>query len=285
SRMQLSSRSPFGMTDKSRQFRISRPERTLASTSIVALASLEEVVKNEDFAEFLSRSQEIFGLIDADKGRSISKFELVGAVYRNANVAAFVLPSTSQRNPTKDHSGQVVLVDEQSFDVIDDVFNAMSGGRQRVKFPEFASYFWRTASGSMQASAITREMQALFKLIDADGNGAVSKLEFVSAFQRYKQVSMLLLPTVDHTRVLEEESSYDAVAAVFDSMAGGKQRILWPDFELYCSQASVVRSPFGSSPLSSPVGSPRIPRGPTERRYVRVLAFGPSFGLEKNPGQ
>lgn len=160
-----------------------------------------------------------------------------------------------------------VLSDEQSFDVVDTLFDDIADGKQRIELSDFVSHFRKQANGP---TASSDEMQMMYGLIDADGNGSVSKLELVAALMRSPRVSRFLLPSTDARHILSDEEAFDAANAVFDSIAGGKQRIYPTDFDAYFRQLDSAR-------LKSPFQA--------DRGRTRVLIIGPGFGQQLNPRQ
>jgi len=214
----------------------------------------------------------MFKLIDANGNGSISKLELIAAVYRYDSVASLVLQGQGSGNPTSSTSVGSLVMNEQSFDAVNDVFEAMAGGGRQVKYADFTSYFRRRAAECLQNM---RESQAMFKLIDADGNGAVSKLELVAAMQRSSMVARFLLPDLNCRLVLQDENSYDAVNCLFDSIAAGKQRFLREDFEVYCSRAKATSMLAGSLPAERC----------SDRSSMRILILAPGFGRDTHPHQ
>jgi Ca2+-binding EF-hand superfamily protein len=70
----------------------------------------------------------------------------------------------------------------------------------------------------------------VYTLIDADGDGQVSKLELLAAMVRNKTVNDFVLPCVDSSHALTDERSFDAVSATFDLISSGKKRISRKEF-------------------------------------------------------
>lgn len=90
---------------------------------------------NEDNEQLRSA----FDLIDADGKGTFSNFDLLGALQRFPAVADLLLPGVDRRS---------ILRDEKHFDAANAVWDAMAGGRRRVDFWDFASYFRKTKSQS-----------------------------------------------------------------------------------------------------------------------------------------
>ncbi|CAK0838675.1 unnamed protein product [Prorocentrum cordatum] len=67
--------------------------------------------------------------------------------------------------------------------------------------------------------------------MDGDGNNAVSKWEIFKAVEKHRELAEFFLPGLDCSRVMQDESTFDAVNCVFQSIAGGKKRFAYSDFE------------------------------------------------------
>jgi len=208
-----------------------------------------------------------FGVIDADGNGSVSKLELVDAVYRDRKIWNFVFQGLQD-----DDTAPSPMSDEQSFDAVDAIFGAMSGGRPRVAFAEFAAYFRQRAAA--QGARGTPELQAIFRRLDADGNGSVSKLELLAAVQKDRLVASFMFPGLDGSRVMGDERSFDSVSAAFDTIAGGKRRIEYVDFDRYFRKSE---SPVWS--LGAPQDAAAARR---QRAGKRILVIGLGFGLDHN---
>jgi len=241
-----------------------QPE-SFRSKSLAELLEAEESTSGEE--QLRTKTAAMFNLIDADGNGSISKLELIAAVYRHAEVSAFVLDSSTP-----------AAITEDSFDAINDVFDEMAGGGQRVGLNDFSSYFRKLAQERLALLVDRRRRKEMFDLIDADANGTISKLELVSAFQKHPRIAVSLLPCVDTTRVLQDEGSYEAVNEVFDTMAAGRQRVSWEDFELHCSRVKP-----GQVSTAVCMSSPSLRS--TNRSNLRVLIVAPGFGRDCNPRQ
>jgi len=196
--------------------------------------------------------------IDTDGNGFISKLELIAAVQNDSVVASFVLPG-------KDSSQ--LMSDEETFDQVDAVFDEIACGKQRLKYADFASHF-RKAAGETTSNGC--EMRAIYDLIDADGNGSISKLELVAAVQGNSEVAAFLLPGLDSGKLMRDEKAFDAINSMFESIAGGKRRIDFSDFESYFKKVTSLQ--------------PRQRVG-RDRKSTRVFIIGPGFGLQLNPRQ
>jgi hypothetical protein len=159
------------------------------------------------------------------------------------------------------------MSDEQSFDAVDAVFDTIAGGKQRIKYSDVLAHFDK--SSSLPATH-TREIRAVYDLIDADRNGSISKLEFVAAVMRNSDVANFVMPGVDNKQVLHDEEAFDMVNSLFETISGGKQRIYIADFEEHFRQAA-------AEPPRAPVR--------TDRAGTRVFVIGPGFGQQLNPRQ
>ena len=261
-----------------------------------------QAVRSKSLAELLEEEESghgpkleeallaVFRLIDADNGGSISKLEFIGAVYRHALVASFVLQGHGLCPELQSDSSGQVAINEQSFDAVDEVFDSMSGGSARVRYPEFAAYFRRVANVCLAAQTEEKGMKDVFGSIDADANGSFSKLDMVAAMQSNARVASYLLPGLDARKVLEDERSYDAVCSLFDHMAAGRQGVQWQDFKTFCLHTRFQKawdsspSTTCSSPGSSPLSAGSSPSS-DERSSARILVIAPGFGRERHPQQ
>jgi len=200
--------------------------------------------------------------IDADGNGNISKLELIDAVHRDPVVARYVLPGVDSNT---------LMSDEASFDAVDTVFDAMANGKQRVRYSDLAAHFNRQREKSLQVSNVN-EVRAVYDLIDADGNNSISKLELVAAVMRNEAVSSFVLPGITGCHVMSDEETFDMVNNVFQTIAGGKRRIDYSDFEEH------FRKVKGSA-------GPRRRSGAKDRTQTRVFIIGPGFGQQLNPRQ
>lgn len=79
-----------------------------------------------------NRMLEIFNLIDADNSGSISKLELVAAMQNNPSVDEFLMPGVDSSR---------IMDDENLFEKIDGLFEAIAGGKKRFTYSDFEKYF------------------------------------------------------------------------------------------------------------------------------------------------
>ena len=94
----------------------------------------------------------------------------------------------------------------------------MAGGGQRVKYSDFAAYFRRVAAALLGAEKEEAKMREVFKEIDVDGDGGISKLELVAAMQNSSRCASYLLPNVNTRQVLEDETSPSEALHVIHDM-------------------------------------------------------------------
>lgn len=204
----------------------------------------------------------IYERIDANGSGSVSKLELISATAKDRVVAAFVLPLVDPDS---------LLSDESSFDELHVLFQAMAAGKQRIKYADFARYFRKIKEAEASTTVLeTDEVREIFDLIDADGNGSISKLELVAAMQRSEKVDQFVLPGVDSSLVMSDERSFDIVDAIFDAIAKGKRRIDFADWQRHFSKVTETAARSSAT---------------AERSSKRLFIIGPGFGLQINPRQ
>jgi len=200
----------------------------------------------------------IFDLIDRDGNGSASKLDLIAAMQQDQSVSDFVLPGVDSSK---------LMTDEKCFDAVDDLWGAITGAKARMSFADFERHFRQSMVDKTPKSKKCREV---FDLIDADGQGSISKLKFLAAMQHNPRVDEFILPGADSSQVMSNEWNFDAVDAMFVSIAGGKRRINYTDFENH------FRKVGGMQPA---------PRPEPDRSRRRVLIIGPGFGRDMNPRQ
>merc|ERR1740117_2495136 len=74
----------------------------------------------------------MFDSIDTNKAGYISKLQLVLAMQTKPEVDEFIMPGG-------DSSG--LMSDEWSFDAVDTLFEAISGGQKRINYKDFERFF------------------------------------------------------------------------------------------------------------------------------------------------
>jgi len=205
-----------------------------------------------------------FDFVDADRNGSVSKLELIDAVYRDAGIAKFLLQGIC------DDRSLETLGDEQRFDIVDGIFDSMGGGRPRITFSDFLVYFQRELADHASNS---KEIRRMFQLADADGRGSISKLDMLRAAQRDRKVSNFLVPGLDCRLVMRDEHAFDTISSMFDSIACGKRRIEYVDFERFYRRTS------GPALRVGPRHEPAVRFG------KRVLLLAPGFAGDSNVRQ
>jgi len=218
------------------------------------VAAREERISHGDIG---SQARQIFDTIDSDHSGSISKFDLVGAMQRHRHIDNFVLPSASGAKVFSDESGQ-------TFEAIEGIFAAISGGSSRIQKDAFVQYFQKQGQNLGQQD----EVHMLFSDIDADHSGTLSKYEILAAVQRIPALAALVVPHKTGKATLSEEVWKD-VDEFFDNVSGGKNRVSFEDFATF---------------YHIHTASPPVHQKP-DRASKRVLIIGPGFGRELNPAQ
>lgn len=231
---------------------------TGGSSSGTNSASFQNFMGCKVVGELDADVQDVCERIDTDGNGYISKLELIAAVQRDEVVADFVLPG-------KDHSQ--LMSNEETFDEVDALFDQISGGKQRIKYIDFAKHF-KKASSEKTSNAC--EMRAIYDLIDADGSGNVSKLELLAAVQASPAVAAFILPGIESSCVMNCEKTFDAVNKMFEAISGGKRRIDFSDFEAHFKKVTSLQSWQRVSP---------------DRSKLRLFIIGPGFGQQINPHQ
>eukprot|EP00933_Yihiella_yeosuensis_P071994 TRINITY_DN80267_c0_g1_i1.p1 TRINITY_DN80267_c0_g1~~TRINITY_DN80267_c0_g1_i1.p1 ORF type:complete len:787 (+),score=126.05 TRINITY_DN80267_c0_g1_i1:89-2449(+) len=201
--------------------------------------------------------EDAFAKMDSNGNGSLSKLELIAAVTRDREIADML-----------GMDGESLLSDETSFDALHQIYEEMSAGKKGVDFVAFSKFVRKATTVKTPK---TSKMQEMFNLIDVDGNGYISKLELVAAMQGNKDVDEFLTPGVDSRSVMDDESMFDRVDALFESIAAGKKRIGFADFERYYRKAVTAAMP--RAPSSS------------RRAATRLFIIGPGFGNQINPRQ
>uniref|UniRef100_A0A7S2LU42 Poly [ADP-ribose] polymerase n=1 Tax=Zooxanthella nutricula TaxID=1333877 RepID=A0A7S2LU42_9DINO len=235
------------------------PRRSASGDSVSTSASRCGPALSPEEEELDEEMRALCLKIDADSNGSISELELIEAVRRYPEVAAFVLPGVDPAT---------LMEDERAFDSIDETFERIAAGKQRIRYSDFATHFRRAAA---ERTSNGEELRELYRRIDADGSGGVSKLELLDAVQRCREVAALVLPDGDAKEVLNDEETFELVKNVFERVAGGKKRFDYADFEAYFRRVEAS----GAVPF----------RATSDRASKRVLIIGPGFGRQMNPRQ
>lgn len=237
------------------------PTREHSGDSVSTMASITSITDEDE--RFGDGASLIMSKIDASGSGSISELELISAVRKYPEVSAYVLPGFDSKQ---------LRTDETVFDAIDEVFEKVSGGKQRVTSADFASYFRRNAA---EKTINLAELQHVYSLIDSDRDGTVSKYKLFGSVERSPEVARWLLPSADLCGgAANNEAAFDAVKRVFDTVSGGKKRFDFADFVRHFRK---VVSHFEMSL------SPQFTV--TDRGSRRVLIIGPGFGRVLNPRQ
>eukprot|EP00401_Gymnodinium_catenatum_P039099 CAMPEP_0117458832 /NCGR_PEP_ID=MMETSP0784-20121206/1145_1 /TAXON_ID=39447 /ORGANISM="" /LENGTH=738 /DNA_ID=CAMNT_0005252385 /DNA_START=37 /DNA_END=2252 /DNA_ORIENTATION=- len=207
-----------------------------------------------------AKVEEVFKSIDTENRGSIGKFALVSAMSRDADVAEFVLPGVDISRS---------MQDEEIFWKYDTIFDRISIGKKRIRYKEFAAFF-NVVDDEADQGISPQEIRRIFKLIDKNGGGFISKFDLVAAMNTDQSVEEVLMPGVDIGGIMTDEWSFDVVEHLFDSISGGKKRIYLSDFEKHFNKLSV----------------PRVrPRTGTDRSTNSIFIIGPGFGRQINPMQ
>jgi len=206
--------------------------------------------------------RKIFAVIDTDQNGVVSRLEFVNAILGDAAVAAYMLPGID---------GGSLMDDEYNYDVADEAFDAVANGRQWVTFRDFQGYVKkRNAEARMEKVSGTSKERMIFDLIDADGNGCISKLEFVRAVLQNPAAEQFLVPGGGSSQLMSNELSFDKVNAIFDAISCGRKRIDFHAFQRYFRQTSAGQV----SPSSA-----------SSRQAKRIFIVAPGFGRETHPKQ
>jgi Ca2+-binding EF-hand superfamily protein len=182
----------------------------------------------------------IFDRIDVDGDGAISMLEFLTAVQRDPEVAGLVLPGVDK---------SWLLKDEDTFDQVDATFKAMAAGKKRILKKEFLEYLRKP-----KADSTSNSLRKMFQKIDADGDGSISRLELLAAARKDPEIAKLVNPAgyspsagIEGGRILRhlfdrkgwnmDQDSFDAVSEAFGSIARGKKRAVYNDFETYFTRS------------------------------------------------
>jgi Ca2+-binding EF-hand superfamily protein len=239
-----------------------------------AQANLQRAPEGPQFSRH--KQQDVYDdfvrMIDINNDGHITKLELIQAAQRDPAVAAKILPESLSHDPVE-VSNDGLMISEAVFDAIDEMFDEVASGKRQIKCVEFANYVRKK---EQQAPVKNIEMKAIFDLIDTDANGAISKLELMTAIRCCPEVAEFMLPGLDYGRVMEDESTFDAVNCVFSTVAGGKKRFSYGDFEFHFKRAEARDYELRKR-------NDALNRA--DRSQFRVLVISPGYGRALNPAQ
>jgi Ca2+-binding EF-hand superfamily protein len=187
---------------------------------------------------------EIFERIDVDGDGAISMLRFLTAAQRDSKVAGLFLPGLDKSR---------LLKDEYTFDQVDATFKAMAAGKKRVLKKDFLEYLRRPKADQ------STSLRKIFQKIDADGDGSISRLELLEAARKDPEIAKLVNPAgyspssgMEGGRILRhlfgrkgwnmDQDGFDAVSEVFGSIAGGKKRAEYNDFETYFTRSRSLNS-------------------------------------------
>lgn len=78
------------------------------------------------------------------------------------------------------------------------------------------------------------ETKRIYRLIDPNGNGYISKLQLIAAVKKHKEVQDFIFPGSDP---MSEEDVFEATDSVFDAIASGRQRVKFSEFSTHFRKA------------------------------------------------
>lgn len=185
--------------------------------------------------------------IDANGDGEVSKLELISAIKKQPTVAKYILPGLESNN---------LMEQEDVYDAFYEAFDSMAGGKRRATWEDFLAFVRRTHQQDEE-----EETRYMFKCMDKDRNGSISKFEFVSAAREYPQVASLA--GVSCQDVLSSEADFDAVSAAFNDMACGKKRADFADFAAFAQKRRLAAASVAE-----------VQRSPEERAHKKVLFLG-----------
>ncbi|CAJ1458711.1 unnamed protein product [Effrenium voratum] len=149
-----------------------------------------------------------------------------------------------------------------------EIFDVISGGKQRIKYADLAAHHKKAKNQPPEEKS---EMSRIYEIIDADKSGSISKFEIIEAVKVKAEVAKFLLPHMESAqKVMESEEAFDEINSLFQTIAGGKKRIDFADFEAYFKKGQVPSTVRASA---------------MERKDTRVFVIGPGFGQQLNPRQ
>lgn len=202
---------------------------------------------------------DLFRKLDRDGDGIASKLDLILAMQKDAAVNDFFLPG---------FDANLVLSDDDILAATDGVWCKIVGERPRMSLADLSRYCNKL---SHERTPKSRRCRDIFEKIDADGIGTISKLKFIASMQQHPDVDEFISPGADNSQVMNNNLNFNAVDAVFETIANGKKQIRYEDFERYFRHVAVIPSP--------------VPRPIIDRKKRKVLIIGPGYGRELNPRQ
>jgi Ca2+-binding EF-hand superfamily protein len=221
------------------------------------------------------RANQVFAIIDANGDGLVSKLELFVAMLRNRAVDEFITPRCN---------GRASISDENSFDVVHALFDAIGSGSFRISRQDFVNHFCRVKRTLHNTTGDTEKLRIPFDLIDADCKGTFSNFELLMALQRHSAVADLLLPGVQRSNILRDDTCFDAANAVWDAMAEGKRRVDFAGFVAYVHEMEAAKMPQRKQKTVATKKASK-PHNDKPRHEQRVLIISPGFGRLINPAQ
>ncbi|CAE8599664.1 unnamed protein product, partial [Polarella glacialis] len=206
-----------------------------------ALAGVKDAVHWPDFRAFFAQFQQdlsnqqleqLWQTFDKDGDGSVSREEFtrtLGVVDSAAKAAtAQVCLRVAAALQREDVCVRVTAALEREGKSIDSLFTALAGGKQEVTWPDFRALFAQLEPGLLE-----QHLLQLWKTFDKNGDGGVSRDEFLNAMTNVKS-SALQDVCVRVTAALEREGK--SIGSLFTALAGGKQEVTWPDFRALFAQ-------------------------------------------------
>jgi hypothetical protein len=94
--------------------------------------------------------------------------------------------------------------------------------------------------------AVMEEASQIFKIIDVERQGSISKLDLLDAVQHDANVDGFVIPNISGEHVMTNPACFDAVDTIFESMAGGRKRVRKHTFVRYFRKASTTQPISGA---------------------------------------
>jgi hypothetical protein len=78
----------------------------------------------------------------------------------------------------------------------------------------------------------------IFEQIDYDGEGSISKLDLIDAVQGNRMVDDFVLPGISSSKVMRDDTCFDAIDTLFGAMSNGRRRVRKHTFVRYFRKAA-----------------------------------------------